>query len=103
MASSFDQSCTCVGKIALIKHKRYAHAYQFKRANKALRRLRTYLGRMIRDIGRKIAGNDALQEVFAKPMSLTRLVRDQDRHQRGPKVYSLHAPETECIGKSKAH
>ena len=87
----------------MIKHQRYAHAHQFKRANKALRKLRTYLGRVIRDIGRRIAGNDALQEVFAKPMSLARRVRDQDRRQRGPKVYSLHAPEVECIGKGKAH
>jgi len=97
------QSYRRVGKIALIKHQRYAHAHQFKRANKALRKLRTYLGRVIRDIGRRIAGNDALQEVFAKPISLARRVRDQDRRQRGPKVYSLHAPEVECIGKGKAH
>jgi hypothetical protein len=27
----------------------------------------------------------------------------QDQRQRGPKVYSLHAPEVECIGKGKAH
>jgi IS5 family transposase len=80
-----------------------AHAHQFKRANKALRKLRTYLGRVIRDVGRRIEGNDVLQEVLAKPMSLARRVRDQDRHQRGPKVYSLHAPEAECIGKGKAH
>jgi len=52
------QSYTRVGKIALIKHQRYSHAHQFKRANKALRKLRTYLGRVIRDIGRRIAGND---------------------------------------------
>lgn len=97
------QSYARVGKIALIKHQRYAHAHQFKRANKALRKLRTYLGRVIRDIGRKIAGNDALQEIFAKSMSLARRVRDQDRRQRGSKVYSLHAPEVECIGKGKAH
>ena len=97
------QSYARVGKIALIKHQRYAHAHQFKRANKALRKLRTYLGRVIRDIGRKTAGNDALQEVFTRPMSLARRVHDQDRRQRGPKVYSLHAPEVECIGKGKAH
>jgi IS5 family transposase len=36
-------------------------------------------------------------------MSLARRVRDQDRRQRGPKVYSLHAPEVECIGKGNAH
>jgi IS5 family transposase len=63
------QSYTRVGKIALIKHQRYAHAHQFKRANKALRKLRTYLGRVIRDISRRIAGNDALQEAFARPIS----------------------------------
>jgi len=38
------QSYARVGKFALIKHQRYAHAKQFKRANKALRTLRTYLG-----------------------------------------------------------
>ena len=97
------QSYARVDKLALIKHQRYAHAHQFKRANKALRKLRTYLGRVIRDVGRRIEGNDVLQEVFAKPMSLARRVRDQDRHQRGPKVYSLHAPEVECIGNGKAH
>jgi IS5 family transposase len=54
------QSYRRVGKLALIKHQRYAHAHQFKRANKALRKLKTYLGRVIRDIGRRIADNDAL-------------------------------------------
>jgi IS5 family transposase len=39
----------------LIKHQRYAHAHQFKRANRSLRRLKTYLGRVIRDIGRSTA------------------------------------------------
>src|SRR5437763_16414038 len=50
------QSYTRVGKFALIQHQRYAHAKQFKRANKALRTLKTYLGRVIRDITRKIDG-----------------------------------------------
>jgi len=39
-----------VGKLELIKHQRYAHAKQFKRANRALRKLKTYLGRVIRDL-----------------------------------------------------
>jgi len=46
------QSYARVGKFALIKHQRYAHAKQFKRANRALKKLRTYLGRVIRDIAR---------------------------------------------------
>jgi hypothetical protein len=50
----------------------------------------------MRDIGRRIAGDDALQELFAKPISLARRVRDQNRRQRGPKVYTLHALEVEC-------
>ena len=40
---------------ALIAHQRYAHAHQFKRANKALRKLKTYAGRVIRNIARKTA------------------------------------------------
>jgi IS5 family transposase len=36
-------------------------------------------------------------------LALARRVLDQKQHQRGPKVYSLHAPEVECIGKGKAH
>jgi IS5 family transposase len=44
------QSYVRVGKLALIRHQRYAHAHQFKRANRALRKLRTCLGRVIRDI-----------------------------------------------------
>ncbi len=98
------QSYARVGKFALIKHQRYAHAKQFKRANRALKTLRTYLGRVIRDIARKIDGDIWLKEVIFGPiLSRARRVRDQVQRQRGPKVYSLHAPEVECIGKGKAH
>jgi hypothetical protein len=68
-----------------------------------LKKLRTYLGRVIRDVCRKIEGNSALEAAFTKLLALARRVRDQKQHQRGPKVYSLHAPEVECIGKGKAH
>ena len=97
------QSYARVGKYALIAHQRYAHAKQFKRANRALRTMRTYLGRVCRDIVRKIKGNAELESVFARPLLLARRVRDQRQHQRGRKIYSLHAPEVECIGKGKAH
>ena len=97
------QSYMRVGKFALIQHQRYAHAKQFKRANRALRTLKTYLGRVIRDITRKIDGDDGLETSFAHLLSLSRRVREQERGQRGAKVYSMHAPEVECIGKGKAH
>jgi len=97
------QSYERVGKHALIAHQRYAHAKQFKRANRALKTIRTYLGRVTRDIVRKIGGDAELESVFAHPLMLGRRVREQRQHQRGQKVYSLHAPEVECIGKGKAH
>jgi IS5 family transposase len=97
------QSYTRVGKFALIKHQRYAHAKQFRRANRALKTLRTYLGRVVRDVGRRIAADDRLEGIFAVPLMLARRVREQRQNQRGRKVYSLHAPEVECIGKGKAH
>jgi IS5 family transposase len=97
------QSYVRVGKFALIKHQRYAHAKQFKRANSSLRKLKTYLGRVIRDIGRRIEGQPNLERKFAPLLGLSRRVLAQKHKQRGPKVYSLHAPEVECIGKGKPH
>jgi IS5 family transposase len=52
------QTYARLGKAALISHQRYAHVKQFKRANRALRKSRTYFGRLIRDIGHKIDGDD---------------------------------------------
>jgi transposase, IS5 family len=97
------QSYTRVGKLELIKHQRYAHARHFNRARRALRKLKTYLGRVIRDIDRKVDGDPWLESKVARLIGLARRVRDQERGQRGPKVYSLHAPEVECIGKGKPH
>ena len=97
------QSYARVAKRAALMAGRYAHAKQFKRCNRELRFLRTRLGRLIRDIRRKIEGDEALREVFAVPLSKAMQIRRQRQQQRGPKLYSWHAPETECIGKGKAH
>ena len=96
------QSYVRVAKRAAIKAGRYMHARQFKRAQRQLKFLRTRLGRVIRDISRKIAGNQALSERFSRLLALADRVRMQTRGQHGPKVYALHAPEVECIGKGKA-
>jgi len=96
------QSYRRVAKRAAIMVGRYIHAHQFKRARRALKFLRIRLGRVIRDIRRKITGNEALQERFAILLALAHRVRFQDHRQRGHKVYALHAPEVECIGKGKA-
>jgi IS5 family transposase len=96
------QSYLRVAKRAAIMVGRYSHAHQFKRASRELKFLRTRLGRVIRDIGRKIEGDEALRARFAPLLDLAIKVRHQDHRERGPKVYSLHAPEVECIGKGKA-
>ena len=82
---------------------RYAHAKQHKRANRALRKLKTYLGRTIRDTRRKTAHDAGLQDTFHRSLWLAQRVLTQKRRDPNPKVYSLHAPEVECIGKGKAH
>ena len=53
LASRLRQSYRRVGKLALIKHQRYAQAHQFKRVNRSLMQTQE-LGRVIRDIGRRI-------------------------------------------------
>ena len=96
------QSYTRVGKIALIKHQRYAHAKQFKRANRRSAAAH-HAGRgdpRHRPQDRRATG---AEQVFALPLSLARRVREQRQRERGKKIYSLHAPEVECIGKGKAH
>ncbi|WP_037471967.1 IS5/IS1182 family transposase, partial [Sinorhizobium fredii] len=83
------QSYMRIGKLALIKHQRYAHAKQFKRANKALRTLRTYLGRTIRDIRRQIGDDETLRAIFLWPLHQASTVLEQRQRQRGRKIYSL--------------
>src|SRR5881398_3182281 len=96
------QSYSRVAKAAAMMAGRYAHAKQFKRHQRQLRILRSRLGRIIRDIRRKIEGQDALEEAFALPLSRATQIRSQQQRQRGWKLYSFHAPEVECIGKGKA-
>lgn len=67
-----------------------------------LRILRTRLGRIIRDIRRRIVGKAELEAAFAWPLSCASQIRSQQQRQRGWKLYSFHAPEVECIGKGKA-
>ena len=82
------QTYARVGKFALIAHQRYAHAKQFKRARRALRKLHTYLGRVIRDIQRRLDASPEKRAFFAHMLSLSHAVRNQRRGQRGKKIYS---------------
>lgn len=94
------QSYTRVGKWALLMHSRYANAKQMKRARREQRKLRTYLGRVIRDIERK-ANAEQLESLW-RLLEIAKRIYRQQRQDHG-KVYSVHAPEVECIAKGKAH
>ena len=96
------QSYLRIAKRAAMMAGRYAHAKQFNRHRRELRILRTRLGRIIRDIRRKIVGNAEHEAAFAWPLSCASQIRSQEQRQRGWKLYSFHAPEVECIGKGKA-
>ena len=96
------QSYGRVARHAAMMAGRYAHAKQFNRHRRQLRILRSRLGRLIRDIGRKIAGHQDIEAAFALPLARASQIRGQQQRQRGWKLYSFHAPETECIGKGKA-
>jgi IS5 family transposase len=93
------QSYVRVGKKASVMVGRYAHAKQFKRMKKPLRKLRTYVGRLIRDIGRKATGVD---ETLATLITRADRIRNQQPKDKN-KLYSLHEPEVRCISKGKAH
>lgn len=101
-AVKLRQSYLRVTKGAAMMAGRYSHAKQFKRHHRCLRFLRARLGRLVRDIRRKIEGNKDLEAVFASPLSRAEQIRSQRQRQRGWKLYSFHAPEVECIGKGKA-
>ena len=92
------QSYQRLGKQAFHRQGRYAHAKQMKRAQRESRKLKTWLGRVIRDIERK---SELPSPKLAQLLYLAQRVYEQRRKDHG-KLYSLHAPEVECIGKGKA-
>jgi len=95
------QSYIRVAARAAMMAGRYAHAKQFNRHRRQLRLLRIRLGRLIRDIRRKIAGHP-IEAAFEAALARAAQIRSQQQRQRGWKLYSFHAPEVECIGKGKA-
>jgi IS5 family transposase len=91
-------------KKLLAKQGRYAHARQMKRAAKMTRQLKTILGRVLRDIERKagrIQGQIA-DEPLRELLALAERLLEQTRTSKN-KIYSVHAPEVECLAKGKAH
>ena len=93
------QSYVRKGKEALMKQSRYAHAKQYRRAARETRQLKTFLGRVYRDISRKAEEFDPELRHY---LYLANRLLKQEKHSKD-KLYSIHAPEVECISKGKAH
>jgi IS5 family transposase len=93
------QSYVRVSKRALVMHGRYAHARQMKRAGKETKKLKTFLGRVVRDLRRKLPSPAG---ALAELLTLADRLLSQQRTDT-KKLYSVHAPEVECLAKGKAH
>ncbi len=82
----------------------YGHAKQFRRLRKVVKRQRTILGILLREVGRKralatIASASTLIGLDTIVQRTTRLYRQRPKDKN--KLYALHAPEVECIGEGK--
>lgn len=94
------QSHRDLAKSAFLMHGRYMKAKHYKRAAKERKKLKVYAGRVQRDLERKMS--DEAWEKHKGTLILAELVLTQEKKTKG-KVYSMHAPEVECIAKGKAH
>jgi transposase, IS5 family len=75
---------------------------QMRRARREIRRLKIYLGRVFRDVRRKLAGRPEIAAPFAEALARVERLLAQQRTDKD-KLYALHAPEVACIAKGKAH
>jgi transposase, IS5 family len=86
---------------------RYAHARQFKRMRRAIKRQRTIVGRLQREVERKASAiGQAVREALAETLTKAQRIVDQSGQSKAqggqPKLYAWHAPEVDCISKGKA-
>ncbi len=95
---SIKQSYEHVGRRLLMQSSRYAHARQMKRARASTRKLKTQLGRIVREIERQI---EKPSKALANLLEVAHRIHVQQRHDKN-KIYSVHEPEVECIAKGKA-
>jgi transposase, IS5 family len=107
---SLKQTFAAEGKTLRRKAGGYAHAKQFKRLKKAVKRQRTILGVVMREVQRKLKAMVPFEATSPTASGLNSLatllqraerIRTQKRTDKN-KLYALHAPEVECISKGKA-
>ena len=75
-----------------------------KRGRKQIKKVRNYLGRVMRDIERAIDREPLLAPVFEDDLAKARIIYNQTLTPKAKeKLYSWHAPEVECLAKGKTH
>ena len=82
---------------------RYGHAKQYKRMQKAVKKVKGCFGRVLRDLERqaKVQGKDLTDKQQALLKQAWQLLEQKPKSKN--KLYSLHAPEVDCLSKGKAH
>jgi IS5 family transposase len=95
---AIKQSYQHVGRRLLMQSSRYAHARQMKRARACTRKLKTQLGRIIREVERQ-AAEPTMK--LGKLLQTAHRIYEQQKHDKN-KIYSVHEPEVQCIAKGKA-
>lgn len=95
------------GRLLRFKAGRYAHAKQFKRMGRAIKRQRTIVARIARQMERGASAltqavRDALQGSLAKARQIVAQAASRKNTSTTPKLYAWHAPEVECIAKGKS-
>jgi len=102
---ALKQTFSKEGKALRRKAGGYAHAKQFKRLRRTVKRQRTILGIILREVQRKLPAATSLCGAALSRLN-TLLERAERIRTQQPKdknkLYALHAPEAECIGKGKA-
>ena len=97
------QSYRRLARKALVMVGRYGRASQYQRLRRETRKLKGYLRRVINSLLSKLDEKEAKQAPFFGPLSqAVRLLEQKNNPARKKKIYSIHAPETECIAKGKA-
>ena len=100
---SLRQNYNRVAKRLLRKISGYAHANQYRRMRAAIKKLLIRVGRVVRDIERQLEHQpQSVRAEFKDSLAMAHRLFKQKRRDKN-KLYSIHAPETECISKGKAH
>ena len=91
-----------VCKKLLRRYGGHIHSKQFKRAKRLTEKVRTNMGRLYRDLSRKLTEELSSSEEFKVLSNYYESLSTRSKKSKN-KLYSLRYPEVECISKGKYH